>query len=164
VLPEPISLAVNLSGRQLLQPDLPEQLTAMLTRGNLSPRRLKLELTESIIMQEPSSTAARLQGLKDLGIQLAVDDFGTGHGLGKDAQDTAIVRSVVALAEELRMSVTAEGIETPAQWRQLRTLGCGAGQGYFFSGSVPAAQMRHLLAEAHAREAQVREALSRAAA
>jgi EAL domain-containing protein (putative c-di-GMP-specific phosphodiesterase class I) len=136
-------------------------------------------------MQDPVATAIKLQGLKELGIHLAVDDFGTGYsslsylksfpvdtlkidrsfidGLGTDAQDTAIVRSVVALAEELRMSVTAEGVETPAQWRQLRTLGCGAGQGYFFSGPVAAAEMRRLLAEAHAREAQVREALSPAA-
>jgi diguanylate cyclase (GGDEF)-like protein len=181
----PLILSVNLSARQFQQPRLYDDVKRIVQEAGLDPRSLKLELTESIIMQDPVSTARRLQALKDLGIQLAVDDFGTGYsslsylkrfpvdtlkidrsfvdGLGKDTQDTAIVRSIVALADELRMSVTAEGIETPAQWRQLRQLGCAAGQGYFFSGPVPAAEMRHLLHEAHARERQVREALSRAA-
>jgi EAL domain-containing protein (putative c-di-GMP-specific phosphodiesterase class I) len=181
----PLVLSVNLSARQFQQPRLYDDIKRIVSETGLDPRCLKLELTESIIMQDPASTAVRLQALKELGIQLAVDDFGTGYsslsylksfpvdtlkidrsfvdGLGKDSQDTAIVRSIVALAEELRLSVTAEGIETPAQWRQLRQLGCGAGQGYFFSGPVPATEMRHLLHEAQAREAQVREALSRAA-
>jgi diguanylate cyclase len=101
-----------------------------------------------------------LSYLKSFPVDTLKIDRSFVDGLGKDSQDTAIVRSVVALAEELRLSVTAEGIETPAQWRQLRQLGCGAGQGYFFSGPVPAPEMRRLLAEAQAREVQVGQALT----
>jgi EAL domain-containing protein (putative c-di-GMP-specific phosphodiesterase class I) len=106
-------------------------------------------------MHDAEATVAKLRALKALGIQLAIDDFGTGYsslgylkrfpvdtlkidrsfvdGLGEDAQDTAIVQSVVALARTLGLQVTGEGIETPAQAAQLRRLGCDRGQGFLFA-------------------------------
>jgi EAL domain-containing protein (putative c-di-GMP-specific phosphodiesterase class I) len=121
---------------------------------------LKLELTESLMMQDVERTIQRLHELKSLAIQLVVDDFGTGysslaylrrfpisvlkvdksfiHRLGMDPQDDAIARSIVTLASDLGMQVVAEGIETEEQLSLLRALRCDYGQGYYFSRPVPA--------------------------
>ena len=121
-----------------------------------------------------------MRGLKELGIQLAIDDFGTGFsslaylkqfpvdilkidrsfvdGLGRDPQDAAIVRSVVALAKSLDLSVTAEGIETPAQQTHLIGLGCEQGQGYLFSKPVPNTECDELLLLDTARQQRPRAA------
>jgi diguanylate cyclase (GGDEF)-like protein/PAS domain S-box-containing protein len=151
----PITMSVNLSARQFLQADLVEDVARALWESRLDPSTLKLEITESVLMRDIDGTIEKLWGLKRLGVQLAIDDFGTGYsslsylkrfpvdtlkidrsfvsGLGQDSNDTAIVRSVVALAKSLNLAVTGEGIETSEQLGQLQALGCDRGQGYLFA-------------------------------
>ena len=139
-----------------------------LERGRAGSGRLELEITESVVMQDAAATDATLQALKAIGIRLAIDDFGTGYsslsylkrfpvdtlkidrsfvdGLGHDSQDTAIVRSVAALAQALDLSVTAEGVESRTQHALLRLLGCDLAQGYLYARPVPAEEISCLLA------------------
>src|SRR5207237_6554490 len=146
---------VNLSARQLRQPDLIAALMAALLQSGLEPQRLCLELTETAFMEDAGNHRETLAGIQGLGVGLAIDDFGTGYsslgylkrfpvsvlkidqsfvrGLGHDEQDSAIVRGVIALAQSLNLTVTAEGIETLEQLGQLRDLGCNHGQGYLLS-------------------------------
>ena len=163
----PLAMSVNLSARQFQNASLVEDIQTIVQEVGLDPSTLTLEITESVIMHDIGSTIRTLRGLKELGIQLAIDDFGTGFsslaylkqfpvdilkidrsfvdGLGRDPQDAAIVRSVVALAKSLDLSVTAEGIETPAQQTHLIGLGCEQGQGYLFSKPVPNTECDELL-------------------
>jgi EAL domain-containing protein (putative c-di-GMP-specific phosphodiesterase class I) len=163
----PLVMSVNLSARQFQSATLAEDIERIVRRAGLNPSSLKLEITESVVMKDAESAIATLQALKAIGIQLAIDDFGTGYsslaylkrfpvdtikidrsfvnGLGHDLQDTAIVRSVVALANSLDLSVTAEGIETPTQQAHLTRLGCARGQGYLFSRPVPNTECDELL-------------------
>jgi diguanylate cyclase (GGDEF)-like protein/PAS domain S-box-containing protein len=163
----PLAMSVNLSARQFQSATLAEDIERTVRRTGLDPSTLKLEITESVVMKDAESAIAALQALKGLGIQLAIDDFGTGYsslsylkrfpvdtlkidrsfvdGLGSDPQDTAIVRSVVALAKSLELSITAEGIETPTQQAHLTRLGCERGQGYLFSKPVPNTECDELL-------------------
>ena len=155
-------LSVNVSARQFQSPDLVESVATVLRRTGFDPTHLKLELTESLMMQDVDRTILRLHELKGLSIQLVVDDFGTGysslaylrrfpisvlkvdksfiHRLGMDPQDDAIVRSIVTLASDLGMQVVAEGIETAEQLELLRALHCDYGQGYYFSRPLPGHQ------------------------
>jgi diguanylate cyclase (GGDEF)-like protein len=152
-------MSVNLSARQFQHPMLVADIERAVRQSRLDPRSLKLEITESVVMQDVESTLATLHALKALGIQLAIDDFGTGYssltylkrfpidtlkidrsfvdGLGQDAQDTAIVRSVVALAKTLNLSVTGEGVETVEQQTHLEGLGCDLAQGFMFARPSP---------------------------
>ena len=163
----PLVMSVNLSARQFQSATLADDIERIVRRAGLNPSSLKLEITESVVMKDAESAIATLQALKAIGIQLAIDDFGTGYsslaylkrfpvdtikidrsfvnGLGHDLQDTAIVRSVVALANSLDLSVTAEGIETPTQQAHLTRLGCARGQGYLFSRPVPNTECDELL-------------------
>jgi diguanylate cyclase (GGDEF)-like protein/PAS domain S-box-containing protein len=153
-------LSVNLSARQFQQASLVPDIAAVLEKTGLAPGCLKLEITESVIMQDAPATLARLHALKDLGVQLAIDDFGTGYsslgylkrfpmdvlkidkgfvrGLGQNPEDTAIVKAIVTVAKNLELSVTAEGIETAEQLTHLRELGCDRGQGYYFARPLAA--------------------------
>jgi diguanylate cyclase (GGDEF)-like protein len=155
----PLVMSVNLSARQFQQPTLLADIERAVRQSGLDPRTLKLEITESVVMQDVESTLTTLRALKALGIQLAIDDFGTGYssltylkrfpldtlkidrsfvdGLGQDVQDTAIVRSVVALAKTLNLSVTGEGVETVEQRMHLKQLGCDLAQGYMFARPSP---------------------------
>ena len=155
-------LSVNVSARQFQSPDLVETVANVLKETGFDPTHLKLELTESLMMQDVERTIQRLHDLKGLSIQLVIDDFGTGysslaylrrfpisvlkvdksfiHRLGMDPQDHAIARSIVTLASDLGMQVVAEGIETAEQLEVLRELHCDFGQGYYFSRPVPGAQ------------------------
>jgi diguanylate cyclase (GGDEF)-like protein/PAS domain S-box-containing protein len=163
----PIAISVNLSARQFVQADLVETVARALFTSRLEPSSLKLEITESVLMRDVDGTIEKLWALKGLGVQLAVDDFGTGYsslsylkrfpvdtlkidrsfvsGLGQDSNDTAIVRSVVALAKSLNLAVTGEGIETTEQLGQLQALGCDRGQGYLFAKPLSAAEIDDLL-------------------
>lgn len=151
----PLSLSVNLSSRQFSQPDLLEQIRMIIQETALSPHSLKLEITETVVMENAELAKDILSQLKDLGVQLHIDDFGTGYSslsylhhfpidqlkidrsfvsrLGQDDDSAEIVRAIVTLSHNLGMTVTAEGIENAKQLEYLQDLGCEYGQGYFFA-------------------------------
>jgi EAL domain-containing protein (putative c-di-GMP-specific phosphodiesterase class I) len=155
---------VNLSARQFDQPDLVDIVAGALARSGLPPKALCLEITETALMENAEASRAMLVQLDQLGVQLAIDDFGTGYsslaylkqfpvdvlkidrtfvdGLPDDAEDMAIVTTIVRLAESLGMTVTAEGIETTPQAETLRSLGVRLGQGYLFARPMPAIEMQ----------------------
>ena len=166
-----LSLSVNLSARQVAQPDLLEQIKEALDTSKLSPHCLKLEITESVVMENAEAAALMFKQLRSLGVQLSIDDFGTGYSslsylhrfplnylkidrsfvmrLTTD-NDNAIVRTISTLARNLGMEVIAEGIETEEQHQQLKMLGCEFGQGYLFSRPVDHEGVARLLAhDAH---------------
>ena len=175
----PLVMSVNLSARQFRNTTLVDDIKRALTTTGLDPRTLKLEITESTVMDDANAAIAVLEELRTLGIRIAIDDFGTGYSslgylrrlpgrhpqdrsvlcqrTGADPQTTAIIRSVVALAKSLHLSVTGEGIETEAQHAQLALLGCDRGQGYLFSCPVTAADLNAILendtSAMHQREA-----------
>jgi len=160
-----LTMAVNLSGRQLAQPDLVELVAGTLAETGLDPGRLELEITESVLMEDSAGVA--LVRLHDLGVRLAVDDFGTGYssliylrrfpvdtlkldqffvsGLARNTQDTAIVRSTIDLAHALGLAALAEGVEKPRQLDVLRSMGCDYAQGYLWSEPVTADEIARLL-------------------
>ena len=150
-----LPVSVNLSGRQFSQPDLVGQITQILQQFSLDGRSLKLEITESMIMENIGSVITMLRQLKALGIQSSMDDFGTGYsslsylhqlpidvlkidrsfvsGTHSGVEKPEVVRTVLTLAFDLGIDTIAEGVETAEQLAQLRALGCKYGQGYFFS-------------------------------
>jgi diguanylate cyclase (GGDEF)-like protein len=162
-----LTISVNLSARQFLQVDLVEDVARAIWESRMDPSSLNLEITESVLMRDIDGTIEKLWALKRLGVQLAIDDFGTGYsslsylkrfpvdtlkidrsfvsGLGQDSNDTAIVRSVVALAKSLNLAVTGEGIETSEQLGHLQALGCDRGQGYLFAMPLDAHAIDALL-------------------
>ena len=157
------SVAVNVSGRQLMEPDFAEVVSRILETTKLDPRRLCLEVTESVLVENTAQTAPIFRALKDLGLSFAVDDFGTGYSslsslqrfpidvlkidqsfvarLTDDSDAGTIVLAVIRLAHNLGLEVVAEGVETLAQLAQLRDYGCDHLQGYLFSRPVPAADL-----------------------
>ncbi|MDP9348672.1 MAG: EAL domain-containing protein [Gemmatimonadota bacterium] len=163
----PLTVSVNLSGRQLAQPDLVEQVARTLRDTGADPRGLKLEVTESVVVENPESAAETLRSFRALGIEMYMDDFGTGYSslsylhrlpldalkidrsfvsrIGVDPEGTVVVRTIATLAHSLGLSVVAEGVETPEQLRILRELGCEYAQGYLFSRPVDAEATRALL-------------------
>ncbi|HLO49255.1 MAG TPA: EAL domain-containing protein, partial [Kamptonema sp.] len=165
-----LTISVNLSGRQFSQPDLIEQIKQVLDETGLDGKYLKLEITESVIMEDGESAVTMLSQLRDLGISLSIDDFGTGYSslsylhrfpintlkidqsfvgrMGTDGDNSEIVRAIVTLAHSLGMDVVAEGVETSHQLAQLRSLGCEFGQGYFFSRPVESNAATALLSPA----------------
>ena len=169
----PLTMAVNLSARQLQTADLVERVTEILARTGIAPDDLCLEITETAVMQDPVVADHTLAALKALGLHLAIDDFGTGYSslsylrrfpidilkidqsfvseLGSDAESTAIVTSVVHLAKALGLSVVAEGVETPEQLAQLDLVGCRLAQGYYWSRPVPPAEITSRIVLAGAR-------------
>jgi len=169
---DPLQISVNLSGKQLTQPDLVEQIKRILTETELDPRSLKLEITESTMMENTESAIQLLHELRALGIGLSMDDFGTGYSslsylhrfplstlkidrsfvsrMESQDENAEIVRTIVMLARSLGMDVVAEGVETENQLLQLGALECEYGQGYFFSKPVDAEKARQLLTESYA--------------
>jgi len=160
-----LQISVNLSGKQFLARDLPEQVRNILQKTGLDPSILKLEITESVIMDHLKATHSMFDSLKAIGVALAVDDFGTGYSSLSylhrlpidvlkidrsflrqiDKKKAAIVRTIVNLARDLEMDVIAEGVETFEQAALLVQLGCKFGQGYAFAKPVPAAAAEKLL-------------------
>jgi diguanylate cyclase (GGDEF)-like protein len=152
-------MSVNLSARQFVQADLVDEVAAILAETGLDPSSLEIEITESVLMDQSEAGIRTLARLRELGVRLVLDDFGTGYsslsylkhlpldtikidrtfvaGLAS-VTDRSIVEAVVALARGLRIGVVAEGIETEAQQRILRDIGCDVGQGYLFSRPLPA--------------------------
>jgi PAS domain S-box-containing protein len=155
----PLTLAVNLSARQFRQPFLARFIEDTLAETGIPPRRLELELTESLLMEDNESTRTALASLANMGVRVAMDDFGTGHSslsylkrfdidtlkidrsfvseLPNDPEDTAISRAITAMGHSLHMKVVAEGVETPEQAECLRDLGCDEMQGYLLSRPLP---------------------------
>ena len=163
-----LSLSVNLSARQVAQSDLLERIKEALETSKLNPHCLKLEITESVVMENAEAATLMFKQLRSLGVQLSIDDFGTGYSslsylhrfplnylkidrsfvtrLTTD-NDNAIVRTISTLARNLGMEVIAEGIETEEQYQQLRMLGCEYGQGFLFSPPVDNEGVLQLLAK-----------------
>ena len=158
-LPPEVSVSVNLSAKQLIQPDLIQEVAAVLSETGLSARQLKLEVTESAIIENRDLATAHLLELRALGVQVVMDDFGTGYSslshlhslpiqllkidrsfvsqMEADEASLAIVRAILSLAQSLNLPVVAEGIETQAQAAVLQSLGCPYGQGYLFAKPLP---------------------------
>lgn len=149
-----IKVAINLSARQFESPDLPETFAAWLAETGASPDWLEIEITEGMVMKYPDRAVQMLNDLKAMGLSIAIDDFGTGYSslgylkrfpidklkidrsfikdIPEDKEDAAITRAVIAMAQELRLKVVAEGVETPAQLAFLKEHACDMVQGYIF--------------------------------
>ena len=169
----PVRITVNLSGRQLQEPGIVDDVRQALADSGLAAGQLVLEMTESMLMHNTELSMARLNALKELGISLAIDDFGTGYSslsylqrypidilkidkafvdvIDKGGEGPVLASAIVALGETLRMITVAEGIETEAQRGHLLTLGCELGQGYLFAPPLDAEDFWHLLLARGAR-------------
>jgi diguanylate cyclase (GGDEF)-like protein/PAS domain S-box-containing protein len=165
----PLSVHVNLSGRQLEDQSLVGEVVKALETSRLSPRLLTLEITESVLVTDIETMSARLRELKGLGVLLAIDDFGTGYsslsylrrfpvdmlkidkafvdGIGQGREDTALANAIVKLSHTLQLHTVAEGIEQAGHAAHLATLGCQDGQGFHFARPLPTAGMTELLAK-----------------
>lgn len=150
-----LSISVNLSGRQVAEPDLVDTVARIIDETGLRPGSLKLELTETLLMHHYEGAIQKMHDLRDMGIKLSIDDFGTGYSslshlhrfpidflkvdrsfvgrVGHDARESEIVRVIVGLGRNLGMKVIAEGVETSEQAGFLRDLECEFGQGYYFA-------------------------------
>jgi len=164
-----LSISVNLSAKQLMHPSLTGTVEEILLETGLDPKQLKLEVTESTVMEHSERSMAVLKELDQIGILLSTDDFGTGYSslsylqrfpfdrmkidrsfvdkLGSDKKSDAIVKTILMLGNNLGLEVVAEGVETAAQLELLQTLGCRLGQGYLFSRPITAEEAAKLLLE-----------------
>ncbi|MCA1593901.1 MAG: EAL domain-containing protein [Acidobacteria bacterium] len=169
----PLFMSVNLSSKQFNQPNLIEQVSVILQKTRLDPRCLKLEITESAVMENIDKTTEMLRQLRELGVQLSIDDFGTGYSslsylhrfpidtlkidrsfvtrMVDNSENIEIVRTIVMLAQVLGMDVVAEGVETKEQLALLRKLGCENGQGYYFSRPTSVTEAEKIISETCAR-------------
>jgi diguanylate cyclase (GGDEF)-like protein len=162
-----LTVSVNLSARQLADPELIATVESALTSAHLDPSLLVLEVNEGVLMHDPEHAVDVLQALAKQGVRVGIDDFGTGQsslgylkilpvhtlkidrsfigGLGTDAEDTAIVAAIISLAHSLGLAVLAEGVENAVQLGALRDLGCDLGQGYYFARPQPGEVVRALV-------------------
>jgi diguanylate cyclase (GGDEF)-like protein/PAS domain S-box-containing protein len=160
-------LSVNVSAKQFLQTDFVAQIQTAIQRNAINPRLLKLEATESLLLDNFENTITAMNALKEIGVQFSLDDFGTGYSslqylkrlplsqlkidqsfvrdLGTDSSDKAIVRTIIAMAKSLNLDVIAEGVETEQQMLFLLNNGCMHFQGYLFGKPVPIAQFNESL-------------------
>ena len=160
-------LSVNVSARQFRQPDFVDQVSAALNRHGIAARRLKLELTESLLLDKVEEVVFKMRALRMLGVRFSLDDFGTGYAslaylkrfpfeqlkidrsfirdITTDPDDAAIVRAIIAMGNSLRLNVVAEGVEDPAQHAYLVEHGCRFFQGYMFGRPVPLPQFEAAL-------------------
>ncbi len=164
-----LSMAVNLSVRNLQDPRLPEQIAEHLERRNVPARWLELEITEGTIMQDPSRAMAILSRLNEMGVRLSIDDFGTGYsslgylkklpveaikvdksfviGMASDEDDAVIVRSTIDLGHNLGLKIIAEGVENRETLEKLTALGCDLAQGFYMSRPILPADLERWIAE-----------------
>ena len=164
-----LAVAVNFSATQFKQPGLHETIRQALVASGLAPQSLEMEITETVAMQDAESTISTLCGLKEMGVKISIDDFGTGYSslgylrrfpidilkidksfvrdVDTDADSAAIVRTVVALARSLKLTVLAEGVETARQFEFLAHEGCDRMQGYHFAKPCEAAALHAMLLE-----------------
>ena len=171
-----LTMSVNVSAKQLLQPHLVDEMSKLLRETALPPEALKLEITESAVMADPAAAAEMLQQIKSLGVRLAIDDFGTGYsslsylhrfpldtlkidrsfisGAADGSDGMEIARTIMPMAKNLRLDVVAEGVETIEQVGLLRRLQCKYAQGYYFSKPLAPEEVPPLLAEEPSWEMQ----------
>ena len=158
-----VCVAVNISARNLLDADLPSDITRLLEKWSVDPAWIELEVTETTVMNDQSRSAAVLQTLSDMGLRLSIDDYGTGYtsleylrrlpvnglkidrlfvqNLNDEAKDEIIVRSTIELGRGLGLDIVAEGVETQEVWDKLEELGCTLAQGYFLSKPLPPSEL-----------------------
>jgi EAL domain-containing protein (putative c-di-GMP-specific phosphodiesterase class I) len=163
-----VRVAVNLSPLQFRSGNLLSVVTDALKHSGLPPRRLELEITETLLLEKSAQVLATLHALRALGVRISMDDFGTGYSslsylrsfpfdkikidqsfvrdLGANREAQAIIRSIVSLGKGLGVIITAEGVETEAELSCLRAEGCDEGQGFLFSKARPNAEIVSLLA------------------
>ena len=156
----PFDVAVNLSARQVAHRDLPATVAEIIARTGIDPIHLRLEITESVLVEESATAIASLEALNELGVRLVLDDFGTGYSslaylnrfpfhalkidrsfvdaLGIEQERTAIVEAIIGMARALSLEVIAEGVENEVQLAELRRLGCDYAQGHLFHAAMPA--------------------------
>jgi len=154
-----LNLSVNVSGRQFRQEDFVAQVSEIIKQNAINPLRLKLELTESIVLDDVADTITKMQALKQIGVSFSMDDFGTGYSslayltqlplnqlkidqsfvrnIGTKASDSTIIQTIIGMADNLSMEVMAEGVETQIQRNILESMGCMLYQGYLFGKPVP---------------------------
>ncbi len=164
----PLTISVNLSAKQLSEDDLSSDVERILAATGLDARLLKLEVTESAVLENREAATRTLNRLKTHGIKVCLDDFGTGYSsfsylhqlpydtlkidrsfvsrIGDHGENSEIIHAIIVLAHNLRMDVVAEGVETAAQAAQLKTMWCESAQGYYFARPMPAAQATELIA------------------
>jgi diguanylate cyclase (GGDEF)-like protein/PAS domain S-box-containing protein len=165
----PLDVSVNLSARQVAHRDLPATVEEIIERTGLDPVHLRLEITESVLVEESATAINSLQKLNELGVRLVLDDFGTGYSslaylnrfpfhalkidgsfvdaLGIEQEPTAIVEAIIGMARALSLEVIAEGVESEVQVSELRRLGCDYAQGHFFHAAMPDREVSRLIAE-----------------
>ncbi|HXS47746.1 MAG TPA: EAL domain-containing protein [Solirubrobacterales bacterium] len=165
----PLDISVNLSARQVAHRELADSVREILTGTGLEPVNLRLEITESVLVEESASATATLQALSEIGVRLVLDDFGTGYsslaylnrfpfdalkidrsfveGLGVEQERTAIVEAVIGMARALSLDAIAEGVENESQLAELRRLGCDYAQGHLFSRPLAPQKVTSLLRE-----------------
>jgi len=163
----PFDVAVNLSARQVAHRDLPATVEEIIARTGIDPIHLRLEITESVLVEESATAIASLEALNELGVRLVLDDFGTGYSslaylnrfpfhalkidrsfvdaLGIEQERTAIVEAIIGMARALSLDVIAEGVESEVQLAELRRLGCDYAQGHLFHAAMPATEVSRLL-------------------
>lgn len=165
-----MTLTVNISGYQLQDAGVVDDIRRAIAETGFDPRYLVLEITESVLMQEDDMVLERLHAIKAVGVRLAIDDFGTGYSslgylqrfpidilkidkafvddIGNAGAESALVRAIIALGETLKLETIAEGIELPQQLSGLQEIGCEMGQGFFFARPVEPGEIDALLLRA----------------
>jgi diguanylate cyclase (GGDEF)-like protein/PAS domain S-box-containing protein len=165
----PFDVAVNLSARQVSHRDLPATVEEIIARTGLDPVHLRLEITESVLVEESATAISSLHALNELGVRLVLDDFGTGYSslaylnrfpfhalkidrsfvdaLGIEQEPTAIVEAIIGMARALSLEVIAEGVENEVQLSELKRLGCDYAQGHLFHRAMPEREVSRLIAE-----------------
>jgi len=163
----PFDIAVNLSARQVAHRDLPATVSEIVARTGFDPRHLRLEITESVLLEESATALASLEALNEIGVRLVLDDFGTGYSslaylnrfpfhalkidrsfvdaLGIEQERTAIVEAIVGMARALSLEVIAEGVENEVQLHELQRLGCDYAQGHLFHAAMPDREVGRLI-------------------
>ncbi len=169
---QPLTVRVNVSARQLAQPSLRDTVAEIIGETGIEPSLLCLEVTESVLIEDPEESIRTLSELKQLGVKIAIDDFGTGYssleylrrmpvdcvkvdrsfvrGVPDNEEDVAIVNAVIELGHALKLSVTAEGVETREQFGNLQAAGCDTAQGFLFFRPEPPEEIAKLFAGARA--------------
>jgi EAL domain-containing protein (putative c-di-GMP-specific phosphodiesterase class I) len=173
----PTAVSINLSGLHFRQHHIGSRIKALVYEQGGNPQDIELELTESVLMTNASTTIATLRELKESGFRLAIDDFGTGYSslaylqrfpldtlkidrafvkdLKLGTADSPIIRAIIGMGRALKLHVVAEGVETRDELAFLRMQGCAAYQGYLFSKPVPANQLQHILRDRRSEEASM---------